>query len=113
VGIGGIEADFTYPLGDRLGTIPPLHGPGEASALIRIEAEGLAEITQRAARTISDDRRADGRALAPIFPVDVLNDFLAPLVLEIDVDIGRLVALARDETLEEQGGAGRIDSRDM
>ncbi len=27
---------------------------------------------------------------------------LAPLVLEVDVDVGRLVALARDEALEQQ-----------
>jgi len=33
--------------------------------------------------------------------IDILDDFLAPLVLEIDVDIGRLVALLRDEALEQ------------
>ena len=35
-------------------------------------------------------------AVAAVFVVDVLDDFLAPLVLEVDVDVGRLVAfLAR------------------
>jgi hypothetical protein len=41
-----------------------------------------------------------------------LKDLFAPLVLEIDVDVGRLVALAADETLEEQVDAGRVDGGD-
>jgi hypothetical protein len=31
-----------------------------------------------------------------------LDHLLAPLVLEVDVNIGRLITLARDEALEEQ-----------
>jgi hypothetical protein len=42
----------------------------------------------------------------------MLNDFLAPFVLEIDVDVGRLVSLPRDETLEQHFHAGRIDLGD-
>ncbi len=42
------------------------------------------------------------RALAPVLAVDVLQHLFAPLVLEVDVDVGRLVALARDEALEQQ-----------
>ena len=41
-------------------------------------------------------------------PVDVLDDFLAPLVLEVDVDVRRLVALARDEAFHEQLAARGI-----
>ncbi len=43
-----------------------------------------------------------------------MNDFFAPLVLEVDVDIRRLVALARNETLHQQAGvvALRVDGRD-
>ena len=33
------------------------------------------------------------RAVAAIGLVDVLDHLLAPLVLEVDVDVGRLVAL--------------------
>ena len=44
--------------------------------------------------------------------VDILDDLLAPLVLEIDVDIGRLVARVRDEALEQQVRAGGIDLGD-
>ena len=41
-------------------------------------------------------------AVAAVFLVDVLDHLLAPLVLEIDVDVGRLVALGADEALEQQ-----------
>src|SRR3546814_2395683 len=47
--------------------------------------------------------------MAPIGLVDPLDDFLAPLMLEVDVDIGRLLALARHEALEEQLVPDRID----
>ena len=44
-------------------------------------------------------------AVAAVFLVDVLDHLLAPLVLEIDVDVGRLVALLGDEALEQQVAA--------
>src|SRR6188474_936798 len=66
----------------------------------------------RALRAITDHHGGERGAAAPVFPVDVLNHLLAPLVLEVDVDVRRLVALARDETLEEQAHARRVDFRD-
>ena len=41
-----------------------------------------------------------------------LHDGLAPLVLEIDIDIRRLAALLGDETLEQQVVALRVDGGD-
>jgi hypothetical protein len=41
-----------------------------------------------------------------------LNDLLTALVFEVDIDVGRLVALAADEALKEHAGAGRIDFGD-
>ena len=49
--------------------------------------------------------------VAPVFPVDVLDDLFAPLVLKIDIDIGRLAPLGRDEPLEQQIGTIGIDLR--
>ena len=39
---------------------------------------------------------------AAVLAVDVLDHLLAALVLEVDVDVGRLVALGADEALEQQ-----------
>ena len=49
--------------------------------------------------------------MAAIALVDVLDHFLAPLVLEIDVDVGGLVALLRKEAGEQQPFLHRIDRR--
>ena len=46
-------------------------------------------------------------AVAAVAGVDILDHLLAPLVLEIDVDVGRLVALRRDEALEQEIDLGR------
>ena len=48
----------------------------------------------------------------PYLAVDVLDDLFAPLVLEVDVDVGRLAPLAADEALEQQVHARRIDLGD-
>ena len=48
----------------------------------------------------------------PYFCVDVLDHLLAPLMLEIDVDVGRLAALLGDEALEQQIAGRRIDRGD-
>ncbi len=39
--------------------------------------------------------------MRPLVLVDLLDDLFAPLVLEIDVDVGRLVALVGQEALEQ------------
>ncbi len=44
--------------------------------------------------------------------VDVLHHLLAPLVLEVDVDVGRLLAVERDEALEQQVVQGGVDLGD-
>ena len=47
-------------------------------------------------------RGGEPGAQAAVLIVDILHDLLAPLVLEIDIDVGRLVALGGDEALEEE-----------
>ena len=55
---------------------------------------------------------ADRRAMAAITPVDILNHILAPLVLEIDVDVGRLAAVFGNETGEQEIAFVGIDRSD-
>jgi hypothetical protein len=90
------------------GRVPPLHGAREPLGLHRIEPDGLGHVAQRAARPVADDGGRERGALAAVLAVDVLDDLLAPLVLEVDVDVRRLVALARDEALHEQLAARGI-----
>ena len=44
--------------------------------------------------------------------INILDHLFAPLVLEVDVDVGRLVALGRDEALEQKIEVRRIDLGD-
>ena len=50
--------------------------------------------------------------MAAICVVDPLDHFLPAFVLEVDVDVGRLAALLRDEALEQKFRAHRIDGGD-
>ena len=59
-----------------------------------------------------DHGRRDRRAVVAVAPVDVLDDFLAPLVLEVDVDVRRLASLSGHEALEQQIDLGGIDRGD-
>ena len=78
----------------------------------RVQPQRLAHVAHRAARAVADDGRGQRGALARVLAVDVLDHLLAPLVLEVDVDVGRLVALLRDEALEQHGAALGVDLGD-
>src|SRR5437868_4232323 len=88
------------------------YGLGERRGHIRGEAQHLAHFADRPARAIVNDGGADGGALASIALVDILDDVLAPFMFEIDVDVGGLVALLRDETGEQKLARPGIDRSD-
>ncbi len=92
--------------------LPAPDGLGEAVDGVEREAERLADFADRAAPAIADDGGGEAGAVAAVFLVDVLDDLLAPLVLEIDVDVGRLLPLGADEALEQEIDAAGIDRGD-
>ena len=65
-------------------------------------AQHLSDLAHGAAGAIGADDRGQRRALAAVGVVDPLDHFLAAVMLEIHVDIGRLVALLGDEALEQK-----------
>ena len=110
--IGGVKADRTHAiLADRGRFLAP-GGPVEGGDDIVRQAENLGRLADRRARAIGRHRGGEAGALAPVAPVDVLDHLLAPLVLEVDIDIGGLVALGRDEALEQKIEARRVDLGD-
>ena len=76
------------------------------------KAEDLANLAHRRARAISDDGGGEPRVVAAKALVNILDHHFAPLMLEIDVYVGRLVARGRNETFEQQIVLGRIDLGD-
>src|SRR5581483_12149407 len=73
---------------------------------------GLAHLADGHARPVVDDGGADGGALAAVAGVEVLDHLLAPLVLEVDVDVGWLAPVGRDEALEQEVDLDRVDAGD-
>ena len=61
---------------------------------------------------VVDHRRGDAGAVPTVAFVDILDDFLAPFVLEIDVDVGRLAPFGGDEAFEQQVDLRGIDRGD-
>ncbi len=91
---------------------PAMQLAGQRRHRIGGQAERLTNLAYGAARAVADHRGRKTRAVAAVFFVDVLDHLLAPFMLEIDIDVGRLVALGRHETFEQQVEARRIDGGD-
>ena len=72
---------------------PAVHPLAERIGLTGWEAGGLRHLPQRGARAVGDDVRHLRGAVAAVPLVDVLDHFLAALVLDVEVDVGRAVAL--------------------
>ena len=108
----GIHASAGQPIHERLLAVPPLVGFGDLFDDVCIDAERTPGIAQHAARAVGNDHASECGTLPPIALVKVLDDFFTPVVLEIDVDVGRLIAFAADEALEQGIAIGRIDLGD-
>src|SRR6185503_12944361 len=85
---------------------------GETRGDVLLEAHGLADLADGHARAIVNDGCTDGGTLAAVAAVEILDHLLAPLVLEVDVDIGRLAPVGRDEALEQQVDLDGVDAGD-
>ena len=108
----GVEAILLEAGTGILAAVPPRVRRGQPIDAFAVEPECLTDVADRRARAIGDHGRGQRRAMAAVLVVDVLDDFLAPLVLEVDVDVGRLVALLRQETFEERLLQRRVDLGD-
>src|SRR5690606_38793990 len=71
----------------------------------------LADLADGTARAVVNDGSADGCVFAAVALVDILNDLLAPLVLEVDVDVGWLAALLGKKAGKEKVAGCGIDLR--
>ena len=95
--------------GIDLPSIPPLVVFGHMVHQGSMNTQGLAGIAKRRSRLISGHRCGQCRPLTAIFLINVLNDFLAPLMLKIHINIGRFIALFGNKALKKHAHAGRID----
>ena len=68
----------------------------------------FAHVPYRRTGPVSDDVGHLGGAFPAITAVDVLDGFFPAVALDVDVDIGRAIALGRQEPLEQQAEAHRV-----
>ena len=93
----------------QLRAIPPLVVFGDRVDGLLRQAQRLAHIAKGGARPVADDHAGEPRTAPAVLGVQVLNDFLAPLVLEVHINVRRLLALAADEALKQHAGACWVD----
>ncbi len=110
-GIVLVEAELLdMAFGDAVGRpAPDLAGQGRGHVLG--QPQRLADLAHRAARPVAADHGGQRGMLMAVGLVDPLDHLLAPLMLEIDVDVGRLVPVVGEEALEQQSCAQSDRSR--
>src|SRR5690606_2780647 len=107
--IGQVEVEFIGVAFVNAFTTPAPDLAGKPSGYILAQTKSLADFPHGTACAEARDDRGKCRPLSPVGLVDPLDHFLAPLVLEIDVDVWRLAPFGRDEALEQKLGFDRID----
>ena len=108
----GIEPGLAHILLGQGGVAQAPDGGGERGDGVLRQAHRLADLAHRRAAAIGDDGGGDAGAVAAVAAIDILDHLLAPLMLEIDVDVRRLLPLRRDEALEQEIDLGRVDIGD-
>ena len=88
-----IHAGLANALGQDLTSVEPEMIPSEPLDPGQRETQGPSDVAQRAAGAVANDGRGQRGTFAAVSVVDVLDHFLTPVVLEIDIDVRRLVAL--------------------
>ncbi|MNT28082.1 hypothetical protein D3C72_1637430 [compost metagenome] len=97
----GLQASLLQRFAAQQFGVPLRMVAGQQVDLLRCKPQGLGHVTDRGFSPVADDHRRQACAVQAVFLVQVLDDFFAPRVFEIHVDIGRLVAFPADEALKQ------------
>ena len=76
------------------------------------QAQGTADVADRCLGAHGAEGDDLGHAVAAVAARDELQHFLAPVVRQVEVHVGRLRALLIEEALEDQVGAKRVEVGD-
>ena len=114
--IDAVHADLAQVPGQRLAAVHELeavHQLGQPIDQIGVKAQRLAHFPRGAAVAVGDDVGRHRRAQLAVALVDVLDHALAPIAAgQVEIDVGPLAALFREEPLEEQLHPDRVDGGD-
>ena len=81
---------------------PAAQTAGHGGDAVQVQPQCPAHIAQGRARAVARHHPGQRSPVAAIFAVDVLDHLLAAVVLEVDVDVGRLIALNADKPAKQQ-----------
>ena len=98
---------FDLDVADARAPAPP-HSICERSGDIFGQTERLADIANGTARTIMNNSRHNRRPVTAIAAINILHHLFAARMLEIDIDIGRLKPLFRNEAFKQHIRLGGI-----
>ena len=84
---------------------------GRALDLARGQAQNLAKLADRAARSKSRKGRHQGRAIAPVALVHARDQPLADVAREVQVDVGQPAQFLVQEAPQRQASCDRVDVR--
>ena len=91
--------------------IEPLQRAGQCLHEVQLQAQRPGHIPDRHPAPISDDGRSEGRSMPPVLFVHMLDHLLAALMLEINIDIGGLMPLLGNESLQQEVHPPGVDFR--
>ena len=116
--IGDLHRQIHHRLGDpleigRSGHRRPTADPLAPGILLALrEPQRPRRVAHRTAAAVGDHIGHLRGVVAAVAGVDVLDDLLAQVRLDVDVDIGRSVTGRREEPLEKQSVGHRVDGGD-
>ena len=110
--VGRIKAGLGQPLRQLLHAVTRVENVSDFLHPVEREPKDLRHIAHGRSQPVGDHLGRQRRPVPPVGFIDILDHLLAAVVLEVDVDVGRLAAFAADEPLEEHVQASRIDRRD-
>jgi hypothetical protein len=70
------------------------------------------QYSTRASIAKGTEKSSQRTGVPTVFSISVLNYLFAPLMLEVDIDVGRLTAFFADEALKEHVAASGVHLRD-
>src|SRR5690606_22660772 len=73
---GGVEPGLGQAFGQDMAAVEPVVLARQSLDQRLVQAERAADVAQRAARTVADDRGGERGTLAAVLAVDVLDDLL-------------------------------------
>src|SRR5690606_41747712 len=91
---------------------PVVESLGDPVDQFGVQAQCLARIAQDTAVAVGGDHSGQGRTVTTVFFINVLDDFFATLVLEVDVNVRRFFARLTDKARKQGIAVFRVDFGD-